>query len=302
MIIATFLLIIYFILAVKTLLINGYSSESKARFVTMVIIIVTTKINQPKILVVIPTLGKRIEYLRLALESIRAQKPTLYDIMMVFPLKNKQALELAQEFDAMVVNDPGGMSAALNAGISAAEPWHEYVVWMGDDDLLKPDSLNTSLVALSNDPKAVVAFGYCDYIDSNGEFIFSSHAGRLAPWLMTWGPNLVPMMGLMFRLSAFKDAGGFDTSYKWAMDLDLLLRLRKIGGFINTKKTLSSFRWHTSSLTVSNRQKVLIETEEIKRKYLSKASRRFAFLWEHPIRVATKLAVYRVNMTSRHLK
>jgi GT2 family glycosyltransferase len=107
------------------------------------------------------------------------------------------------------------------------------------------------------------------------------------------------MMGLMMRKSALDIVGGFDVKSKWAMDLDMLLRLRKVGKFINTKTTLSAFRWHTSSQTVSNRPKVLDETEKIKRKYLPRYIRPFSFLWEQPVRFATKLAVKKVNSLAR---
>ena len=172
---------------------------------------------------------------------------------------------------------------------------------MGDDDILLPNALETTRKALVKNKNATVAFGYCDYVDSNGKYIFTSKAGSLAPWIMTWGPNLVPMMGLMFRKSSFNEIGGFDESLKYAMDLDLLLKLRKIGPFINTKQTLSNFRWHATSQTVSNRPKVLTETEGIKKKHLPAPLNRLTFLWNWFIRIATTLAVKRVNAKAQNL-
>lgn len=256
--------------------------------------------KKARVLIVIPTLGKRIEYLRLALESISIQSPTNYDIVMVFPIKNLEASALAKEFGAQEVDDPGNMSAAVNAGIATAKPWHDYIVWIGDDDLLLSNSLATSLKALDDHPNAVIAFGYCDYVDENGKKIFTSRAGSLAPWIMTWGPDLVPMMGLMMRRTALDQVGQFDENNKWCMDLDMLLRLRKVGKFYNTKVTLSAFRWHVSSQTVSSRPILLDEAEKVKRKHLSKYIRPFAFLWEKPVRIATNLAVKRVNATARN--
>lgn len=255
----------------------------------------STKNSQPNVLVIIPTLGDRLEYLELALKSIRDQASVNPDIMVVFPLKKTAARKLVKKYGAIEVDDPGSMSGALNKGISQAKPWHEHIVWIGDDDLLSPDSLATSLKAISAKPSNVVAFGYCDYIDSHGKFIFSSRAGSLAPWIMTWGPDLVPMPGLMFKKSAFEAVGGFDENNKWCMDLDFLLKLRKIGSFVNTKATLASFRWHPDSQTVSNRPKVLAEADLVKRKHLPRYVRPFAFIWEYPVRLATKVAVKRVN-------
>jgi GT2 family glycosyltransferase len=255
---------------------------------------------KPRILVVIPTLGDRLEYLEQALESIKIQNVP-YDISVSYPLSNKKAAKIIEKYKAIHVDDPGSMSGALNAAIAAAKPWHEYVVWIGDDDLLYPDSLATSMAALDKNPKVSVAFGYCDYVNEEGVKIFSSKAGSLAPWIMTWGPDLVPMMGLMMRKSALDKVGPFNVDLKWAMDLDMLLRLKQVGKFINTKTTLSAFRWHSTSQTVTSRPKVLDETERIKRMYLPKYARPFAFLWEQPVRIATKLAVSRVNAKTRTL-
>lgn len=258
------------------------------------------KNSETRVLVVIPTLGKRLEYLRLALESITTQSVKC-DIVLVYPLNNVAAKKLGTEFGVLHLDDPGDMSSAVNLGIASAKSNHEFIVWMGDDDLLYPNSLATSMAALDKNPKATVAFGYCDYVNENGLKIFSSRAGSLAPWIMTWGPNLVPMMGLMMRKDSLNKAGIFNKDLKYAMDLDMLLRLRRIGPFVNTKTTLSAFRWHSTSQTVTNRPKVLDETEKIKRTYLPAYARPFSFLWEWPIRVATKVAVSRVNTKNRSL-
>ena len=170
-----------------------------------------------------------------------------------------------------------------------------YGNWIGDDDLLTPGSLVTAAAALDDNPTATVAFGYCDYIDGEGRRLFTSRAGRLAPWLMTWGPDLVPQPGALFRLEAVREVGMIDSSLSYAMDLDLLLRLRRVGGFVNTRTVLSAFRWHASSTTVANRTPSLDEAELVKRRYLSPWLRALALFWERPVRLATRLAARRVS-------
>jgi len=253
-----------------------------------------------RILVVIATLGQRIGYLRQTLESLADQAPIAFDTVLVCPLDNPETRKLAKEFGATMVDDPKGISAAVNAGIAQAKPEHEFISWIGDDDLLTPESFSTAVSALDKNPKGVLAFGYCDYINNEGRHLFTSKAGRFAPWIMTWGPNLVPLPGILFRLSALQKAGKFDTSNKYSMDLDMLLRLRKQGKLINTRKTLASFRWHAASTTVANKDASLDEAEEVKRRYLPATLRMFAPLWEKPVRLASKLAARRVNSMASH--
>lgn len=248
---------------------------------------------------VIPTLGERPEFLRQTLESIKRQSDVSYDIVMIFPLDNAVTMDIAKEYNAITVQDPGGISKALNVGIAQAQLHHEFIGWIGDDDLLTDHSLKTAIALLDEDPHAVLAYGYCDYIDDKNNLLFTNRAGNLAPWIMTWGPNLVPCPGTVFRTSALTQAGKFDEDNRYSMDLDMLLRLRKIGKFLNTKKTLSAFRWHSTSTTVLNRAALLQEVREVKRKHLSPRLRMFAPLWEPLVVITTNIAAQQVGRKAR---
>jgi GT2 family glycosyltransferase len=255
--------------------------------------------TQSRVLMVIPTLGQRPELLRQTLESVVAQVPLPPDIILVCPRDNEVCVKLAKEFGAKLADDPGGLSAAVNVGMEQAEPQHEFLAWFGDDDLLRPGATQSALEAIDAHPQAVVAYGYCDYVDDDGRQIFTSRAGKLAPWIMTWGPNLVPLPGLLFRLSAVRKVGPFDPNLKYAMDLDMLLRLRKQGPFVKVPRVLGAFRWHSSSTTVAQRTKSLAEAQAVKRRYLSPAGKKLAPVWEAPVRLATQLVSRRVSSKAK---
>jgi hypothetical protein len=180
-----------------------------------------------------------------------------------------------------------------------SEDWHEFGGWMGDDDLLRPGATAAAVTSLDANPEAVLAYGYCDYINDKGRTIFTSRAGRLAPWIMKWGPNLLPLPGLLYRLSAAKKVGDYDESLKYSMDLDMWLRLSKQGQFINTEKTLGAFRWHDTSTTVANRKASLREAARVKRKYLTGPMRVISPVWEVPVKIATRVAVRRANLLAK---
>ena len=256
-----------------------------------------------RILFILPTLGERLSLFEKALESIAAQKPYLPDIYIVTPLINNVMKNIAKKYSARLIKDPGGgISIAVNEGIKNAKSSHAYIGWMGDDDLLRENSIKNTFEALENNKNAVLAFGYCDYIDEKDNIIFTSKAGSIAPWLMTWGPNLVPLPGILFKADALDKIGLFSESLKYAMDLDALLKLRKYGNFINTKQTLAAFRWHPDSITVSNRLKSLAEAKKIKRAHMSNNAKKLAPLWEWVVDIATKYAAKRVNKaTTRSL-
>lgn len=247
-----------------------------------------------EILLVVPTLGRRLAYLRETLASIQCQSVPA-DVVIVAPKQAEEVRALAQRFGSLFVDDPGGLPEAINAGFDQGLADHEFVNWLNDDDLLEPGSLAATTTALRANQSGVVAFGSCRYIDSQGSELWVSRAGKWAPRVLSWGPDLIPQPGMLIRSSAWSEVGGLDTSYRLAFDLDLLLRLRKIGALIDTGTVVSSFRWHSESLTVDDRTTNIVESERAKRSALGPVARRLAWTWEGPVRVATRMAAREVN-------
>jgi len=253
-----------------------------------------------EVLIVIPTLGQRIGFLTQTLESIHSQSVPA-DIILVTPAKATQARELATSFGAKVLDDPGSLPKAINLGVEAAKAHHAYVNWLGDDDLLTPESIENCIFALRNRPNSVLAYGACRYIDDIGAELWISKAGRWADRILGWGPDLIPQPGMLMRKESWNQVGGVDDTLSHAFDLDLLLKLRRVGEFTSVDRVVSCFRWHPDSLTVSDRQKSLNESESIKRRYLSPTQNKFKWIWEQPVRRATKVAAARLNKRAYRL-
>ena len=252
-------------------------------------------------LLIVATLGRRNDYLRETLVSIRSQDVPV-DVVIVAPEGNAELEALAREFGAQRAPDPGSLPKAINAGAAFLAPHHEYVNWLNDDDTLEVGSLRATMSALDGDPGAVVAFGACRYIDPNGRELWVSRAGSWAPRILAWGPDLIPQPGMLVRASAWKTVGGVDDSFRLAFDLDLLLKLKAIGRLVDVGAIVSSFRWHPDSLTVDDRTTNLIESERAKRRALSPGARRVAWLWERPMRVAIRTAAWEVQRRARRLQ
>ena len=252
----------------------------------------------PRVLIIVPTLGTRIDFLRQCLASISSQD-TPANIVVVCPRESTEARSLAHQHHATVIDDPGALPKAINAGATQLQPQHEFINWLGDDDLLEPDSLTLTSKTLDQHPKATVAFGACRYIDHNNRALWISKAGKWAPRVLCWGPDLIPQPGMLVRTEAWIKAGGVDESLTMAFDLDLLLKLKQLGPLIDCKEVVASFRWHMTSLTASDRSRNLDESEEVKRRYLTSTQSRAKWLWEKPVRIATQLAAHEVQRRAR---
>lgn len=249
-----------------------------------------------KVLVVLPTLGDRLEELAQTLATVDEQRRDVeLTLVVVLPAGADAARDLAAQHGAVLVEDPRqGISEAMNTGIRAATD-EEFYAWIGDDDLFRPGALGHLRSLLTERPEAVLAYGACDYIGPDGEVLSTSGAGRLATWLVAWGPNLIPHPGTMFRLDHLRAVGLFDTGLRYAMDLDVLLKLKRRGPFVATRRHVSAFRWHPGSTTVSSRAASGAEAARVKRAHLPSWLRPVSPLWEVPVQWAATMASRALN-------
>ena len=232
--------------------------------------------------IVVPTLGSRPEYLLEALESIRNAGKCF--IVIVAPIQANVDKTIDRSFFDELVEDPmQGLVEAINTGVRALPKQIEYFNWLGDDDTLAPNSLLMSSSPLENDPEIVCVFGMCQYVNKDGQPIYKNKSGRFAVPLLKFGPQLIPQPGALFRRTSFNKVGGLDPNYKCAFDLDLLLKLKKIGKIHYIPYQLSSFRWHSDSLSVRSRSVSVREARKIRQKNLSLFFRPFSPVWEFPL-------------------
>jgi GT2 family glycosyltransferase len=248
------------------------------------------------VLLVVPTLGRRPNLLQASLDSVRAQEIPALDLVAVAP-PGLGIEAVVESYGGRFVPDPGsgGLSGALNAGLRAARPDTAFFTWLGDDDLLAAGSLAATTRALDDDPGAVLAYGWCDYIDEEGRVVFHSRAGRLATRILGWGPNLIPQPGCLMRYEAAVGVGGLDETVRMAMDLDLFLRLRERGRFIALHQTLASFRWHPDSATVGQEKLSMEESDQLRMKHMGPWASRVYQVLRWPGRLALWLAKRRVD-------
>ena len=209
-------------------------------------------VNVPQIGIVVPTLGTRSDFLNQALSSIRAAGEC--HIVIVAPKPEDIKKNYSEKLFDSVIEDP------------------------------KSGLLSVASRVLDNSPSSVCVYGQCSYIGPTGNLLWINKSGNYAKWLMRIGPQLIPQPGSLFTLSAFTEAGGLNPNYKWAFDLDLLLRLSRIGSLLFIPETLSSFRWHEGSLSVGGRHGSVDEASKIRRGYLPKSLRGLSPIWEFFVR------------------
>jgi GT2 family glycosyltransferase len=200
------------------------------------------------------------------------------------------------------VDDPGdGLASAIDAGIRSLPEFVEIVSWLGDDDLLEPQSL-AQVSAYLKQNEALFVWGMCRYINESGESLFVNRSGSWALRLAAVGPNLVPQPGSVFLRSAYEKVGGLDLTLGWAFDQDLFARFSKEGRCMYYPYVVSSFRWHAGSLSAGSRKGSVTEASIVRQRYYGRILKTFAQVWEPPMRSVNSIAGRVANRRARRLK
>ena len=227
------------------------------------------------VLVVVPTLGKRERLLEASLRSIRRNGPGVA-LVVVAPEERCEAIEpiVLRTGGHLLPQTGSGQSAAINQGWAERPGAHEFITWLGDDDLLEPGSLARSIRALNQKPNASMVVGTVRYIDLDDRQLFLFRPPLLyGARLMRFGGNLMSQPGSVLRADAVDAAGPLDEDLRFAMDLDLFLRLAQQGPILRVPDVVASFRWHPDSLTAGQGEASEREAEAVRRRY-----------WTHPRR------------------
>jgi len=188
-----------------------------------------TVVAQRTVTVVIPT-RDRLSLLREAVRSVRAQDFRSWELILVDDASSDGTAEwIGQHVDPRVrlvrLEEHVERSAARNRGL--AEATAPAVLFLDDDDRLRPSALRQLSRALDGAPRAVAAFGAKEVFDGTGQRKRIPHP-HLRAVRSVWDDVMAGWMfvsgQVLLRTDAVRAAGGWDESLVVAEDQDLWLR------------------------------------------------------------------------------
>jgi glycosyltransferase involved in cell wall biosynthesis len=193
-------------------------------------------------------------YLAEALESVGAQTYPYWELVVVDDgSADPEAIaRLVDDSSAagrarLVRVPPGGVSEARNRGVEAGSG--TILAFLDDDDRWNPRRLELGVAPFS-DPAVVVTYCGMRTIDAEGHELVpagqSPVAGRSE---IVAGKGALFAGNVLVRREAFEAGGGFDSRFRAAEDLDLVLTLASIGPFGYVAPTLVDYRVHDANTT-----------------------------------------------------
>jgi glycosyltransferase involved in cell wall biosynthesis len=162
----------------------------------------------------------------------------------------------------------GGISRAMNQGIIAATG--EYVAHLHSDDYYAGDDVLETVAARFASERVDWVFGTVQVL-KDGQLV---PPYRLVPFsyrAFAAGRASVPHPAVFIRRSAFGRVGMFDETLKYAMDIDLWLRLGRVARPATVDRPLTVFRDHAGSVSSANKIKARQEEFAVRRRYMKQA-------------------------------
>ncbi len=141
-----------------------------------------------------------------------------------------------------------GQAHAINLGFAHSSG--EIMAYLNSDDLLLPGSIACVARYLQAHPDVDAVYGHRVLIDEHdqeiGRWIVPGHDDNVLAWA-----DYVPQETLFWRRRIWdRIGGGVDESFQFAIDWDLLLRMRDAGArIVRLPRFLGAFRVHAQQKT-----------------------------------------------------
>ena len=183
----------------------------------------------PLISVILPVYNPEIQWLRAAIESVKNQLYSNWELCIADDASTNAGVKLLLEqyqqdnpnIRVVFRSDNGHISRASNSALEIASG--EYIALLDHDDEIPPHALARVVDCLNEKPDVALIYTDEDKIDENGVRTQPHFKSDWNPDLLL-GQNFISHLGV-YRLSQVRKVGGFRAGFEGAQDWDLALRI-----------------------------------------------------------------------------
>lgn len=207
----------------------------------------------PSVSVIIPAYNAET-YLQEAVASVLRQSVPPVEILIVDDGSKDRTLAIAHDLAAQhaqitVLTRPnGGSGPARNTGLAQASG--EFVQFLDADDRLHENALRDHLAVFAERPDAAMVFGANDVIDAQGALIRSNPTLAEDVTLEDVAMRVTPCPSqCLYRRAAVVKINGYNEAFRYSQDVDLNLRLVRVGGIYSHGIKVMDYRRHPTQST-----------------------------------------------------
>jgi len=218
--------------------------------------------NLPTIGIVTPSFNQG-EFLEETIRSVLLQGYPNLEYVVIDGGSTDDSLAIIRKYSDFLTfwrSEPdGGQSAAINYGHQKLSG--EVACWLNSDDYFHPNALFALAEAYRHNPDAVVWVGACSLVERDGHLIENAvpevgSASKFANWgraAYTEGECAwVPQPSCFYRREDFLNIGGLNEDLYFTLDVDLWIKLARLGLFYVLPEVISAARIYEGIKTSQN--------------------------------------------------
>ncbi|PWJ12942.1 glycosyltransferase [Jannaschia seohaensis] len=161
----------------------------------------------------------------------------------------------------------GGIGFASNRAIRMSRA--PYIGQLDSDDCLKPGAVSRLVAALDDDPGLACAYGSCERIDAEGQYLKDEYAWPVYSHEKMMITSIVHHFR-MFRRAAWERTSLFREDIVNAVDYDVFLKLSEVGRMRHVEEVLYQRRWHGQNTSSVNEGFQTQNTYRVQREALAR--------------------------------
>jgi glycosyltransferase involved in cell wall biosynthesis len=188
--------------------------------------------RKPAVAVILPTFD-RLAFLREAVESVRAQTMTDWDLVVADDGSTDESAAWVESLDDARISverrpHTGNKAALRNLGV--ARTTAEWIAFIDSDDRWHPEKLERQLAFHRGNPRFRWSHTARRLVDATGAALpdtlsrWEPHTGWILEHLLTLSANIA-LPSVMVHRALLHEVGGFDETYPWVEDFELWFRL-----------------------------------------------------------------------------
>jgi glycosyltransferase involved in cell wall biosynthesis len=141
-----------------------------------------------------------------------------------------------------------GQTDAINKGFARAHG--EILAWLNSDDTYEPGAVSKAVEYFHDHPEVGLVYGESNFINEQGQIIGRFPAAQTNYQRLKRGYVHIPQQSAFFRANLWHQVGPLDSSFYFAMDYDLWVRLARIAPIQHIPQVWANFRLHSTGKSV----------------------------------------------------
>jgi glycosyltransferase involved in cell wall biosynthesis len=201
--------------------------------------------ERPLVSIVTPSFNQ-VSFLEETIRSVLEQDYSNLEYIIIDGGSTDGSLEIMQKYAGRLagwVSEPDrGQTDAINKGFARARG--DILAWLNSDDRYRPGAVGEAVTFLKEHPQVGMVYGDANLVDETGNVMGKFPAAQTDYHRLRRGYVHIPQQSAFFRADLWRKVGPLDTSFYFAMDYDLWVRLAKYAPLVYYPRLWADFRLH----------------------------------------------------------